>query len=268
MPQSQRTEEQESKEKNWSKKGGVSLSLVSILGKGFWRWIQKLLQGSEIPRRWSIPRGLLRLKPQLESIIKTIVVRNSQKLRSSVVVLVTKKCLLQPRKCWLPQIQANHALKMSLLGVKFGVRLKGQPQVCLLAMLLDSGWLLRSHSHSSRVFPLEPWQLSRDCGSYGGQRETPWVPTLQARGKSQNKDLAPTDKSKDTRPEIRKRRVTRDAGSGNSEGKITLPRPRASQRPLWTIPSDYCHRKEFLWIATYRKEWVAFDSGCSLRTET
>lgn len=177
-------------------------------------------------------KGLLSLTPQLES-IKTIVVRDSQKLRSRVVVPVTKKCLLQPRKCWLPQIQANHALKRSFLGVKFEVRLQGQPQVCLLAMLLDSGWLLRSQSHISRVFPLQPWQLPSDCVSYGGQRETSWVPKLQAKEKSQNKDLAPTDKSKDTRPEIQKRRVTRrDAGSGNSEGKITLPRPRASQRPL------------------------------------
>lgn len=34
---------------------------------------------------------------------------------------------------------------------------------------------------------------------YGGQRETPWVLQLQAKGKSQDMDFAPTDRSKDTR---------------------------------------------------------------------
>lgn len=111
-------------------------------------------------------------------------------------------------------------LKEEIAVSKIEVGFQDQPQVCPLAMLLDSGWLLRSHSPISRVFPLEPWQLFRHCVSYEGQRETPWVPKLKAKGKSQNKDLAPTDKSQDTRPETQKRRASRrGAGSGNSEGK-------------------------------------------------
>lgn len=134
---------------------------------------------------------------------------------------MTKESLLQPRKCWLSQIRANHALKRRLLWVKLrsGSRTNHRcvPLQCSLTQL---GWLLRSHSPISRVFPLEPWQLFRHCVSYEGQRETPWVPKLKAKGKSQNKDLAPTDKSQDTRPETQKRRASRrGAGSGNSEGK-------------------------------------------------
>lgn len=40
---------------------------------------------------------------------------------------------------------------------------------------------------------------------YGGQRETSWVPKLQAKGKSKDKDLTLNDKSKDSRLRTQRR---------------------------------------------------------------
>ena len=80
--------------------------------------------------------------------------------------------------------------------LKFEVGLQHEPGLSLIG-LLDSVEL--DHCPTSRVLPLWPWQLSRCWVFLWRSKANFWIPKLQAKGKSQDKDLGPTDRSKDTR---------------------------------------------------------------------
>lgn len=83
---------------------------------------------------------------------------------------------------------------------------------------------------------------------YGGQRETPWVPKLQTKGKSQDKDIAPTDRAKILETQ-KGRAIGEDEGSGNSREESPcsgqrVGRDTCEQDPLITATERSSSEKQ------------------------